>query len=136
MNTDQHPGGFSRRSFLKKTALAAGIPTATLFTGLLQAETPDMSGCIPGSPCPLSKPVVPNAGPVLYNGSFYDVVECTCSGTPGCCMPDSVTCGKWWFGADGWKTIRIGCGSMYPPAENENEWPLFGVFTKMKCIDV
>lgn len=83
----------TRRSFVKKTtALAVGIPTVTLFSGLLFAN-PQSSSCATGGFMGYSK-IDTGVGHLFPDGSIHWIHDCKATSGPGCCRSDTRSCGK------------------------------------------
>lgn len=100
----------TRRDFMKRTtALAVGVSSISLFSGLVDAQ---VYVCTEGSPCTIKK--TSTGIQIPWQGKNHTEYECECTGVPGCCTPSTLTCGQWWDDAGNIMTVRVDCSLGHP----------------------
>ena len=87
MNQDPPPTGTTRRSFIKRSVVAAvAVSSMTIFSGLVNATLPGSTGTETKKPCKVKRHVETNEGKYLYTKCWFE-------NSDGCTDTADIPCG-------------------------------------------
>lgn len=102
MNQNPFPTGTTRRSFIKRSVVAAvALSSMTIFSGLVNATLPGSTGTETKKPCKVKRQIVQSAnGVYLYTKCFFE-------NSSGCTDKNDTPCGP--LIEDNTKIVNINC---------------------------
>jgi len=104
LKTEPSLSGLTRRSFIKRSVVAAvATSSMTIFSGLVNAAE-EYDSCVKGLPCVLE--MIDTGIGNFIDGQLHWIAECRCD-TAGCCQRSSISCYDYYASGETGALVKV-----------------------------